>query len=188
MAKQNKKSFSKWLSKLQQESWQLELLISGLVIFALLESLTQFPHFYASFKELGNSESTGLYGTILLLATSIFHASVYIFLINLIIHILIRSLWIGAIGLRYVSGDIDYENLNYSSRFTNYYQRKIGSFDKYIQQLENFSSILFSFTFLLFFILLSLFLFLLWFSPIHNYLFKPFFPNYPPNLVGFYNS
>ena len=31
----NKNSFSEWLGKLQQESWQLELLISGLVIYAL---------------------------------------------------------------------------------------------------------------------------------------------------------
>ena len=162
MAKQNKKSFSKWLSKLQQESWQLELLISGLVIFALLESLNFIPHLYASLEEITANESTAFYGFILGLALFIFQASVYIFLINLIIHILIRSLWIGAIGLRYVSGDIDYKKLNYNKAFTNYYKHKIGTFDNYIQKLENFSSILFSFTFLLFFILLSLFFFFLW--------------------------
>jgi len=36
-------SFSKWLDKLQQESWQLELLISGVAIFALWESLKVLP-------------------------------------------------------------------------------------------------------------------------------------------------
>jgi len=143
-----------------------------------LESLTLIPHFYASSNELNNSENTKLYGLTFFLATFIFHTSLYIFLINLIIHILIRSLWIGAIGLRYVSGDIDYKNLNYSSKFTNYYQRKIGSFDKYIQQLENFASILFSFTFLLFFILLSLYLYILW-PLLFSYFAKELIPALP---------
>ena len=36
---QDKKAlFSEWLEKLQQESWQLELLISGLALFSIWES------------------------------------------------------------------------------------------------------------------------------------------------------
>ena len=62
-----------------------------------------------------------------------------------------RGLWIGAIGLRYVSGDIDYDTLNYSEKFTKYLKRKVGSFDRYISRLENYCSILFSVTFLLVF-------------------------------------
>lgn len=88
--KTKKTAFSKWLSKLQQESWQLELLISGFVIFALLESLTVIPKFYGS--SLLERSITGTFGFILLLALLMLHASVFIFLINLIIHILIRSL------------------------------------------------------------------------------------------------
>ena len=38
MEKYKKKSFTKWLEILQQESWQLELLISGFAIFLLAES------------------------------------------------------------------------------------------------------------------------------------------------------
>jgi len=119
------------------------------VIFALLESLAIIPTFYESELLRPKSNSAGILSDILRIATYMLHAGVFIFLINLIIHILIRSLWIGAIGLRYVSGDIDYDHLNYSSRFLDYYKGKIGSFDRYIQQLENFASILFSFTFLL---------------------------------------
>ena len=29
------KSFSQWLEKLQQESWQLELIISGIALFGI---------------------------------------------------------------------------------------------------------------------------------------------------------
>jgi len=38
MEKDKNKSFTKWLEILQQESWQLELLISGFAIFLLAES------------------------------------------------------------------------------------------------------------------------------------------------------
>jgi len=75
------------------------------------------------------------------------------------VHIIVRGFWIGAIGLRYVSGDIDYDELNYSEHFTDFYKKRIGSFDEYIEKLENFSSVLFSFTFLLFFLLFSFFIF-----------------------------
>jgi len=78
-----------------------------------------------------------------------------IFLINLLAHIIIRGLWIGAIGLRYVSGDIDYDQLNYSDTFKRFFRRRIGSFDDYIERLERLSSVLFSFTFLLFFLFFS---------------------------------
>ena len=35
--KKTKSEFSKWLEQLQQESWQLELLISGLAILGIWE-------------------------------------------------------------------------------------------------------------------------------------------------------
>jgi hypothetical protein len=54
------------------------------------------------------------------------------------LHVVLRGLWIGALGLRYVSGDIDYEQLKYSPKFTKYLSKKIGSFDKYIATLENY--------------------------------------------------
>ena len=34
------KSFSQWLEKLQQESWQLELIISGIALFGIWEART----------------------------------------------------------------------------------------------------------------------------------------------------
>ncbi len=156
MAKKKTKqsSFTKWLGKLQQESWQLELLISGMAIYALAESLQYIHYLYIPAVEI--ADSSGVVGVIFIVVILTLNSGIYIFLINLVFHILIRSLWIGAIGLRYVSGDINYENLGYSAKFTNYLKKRIGNFDSYIQKLENFSSILFSYTFLLFFILLSL--------------------------------
>ncbi len=62
---------------------------------------------------------------------------------------ILRGLWIGALGLRYVSGDIDYEVLNYSEKFIKYLKKHVGSFDKYIGTLENYCSIIFAISFLL---------------------------------------
>ncbi len=79
-----------------------------------------------------------------------------VLLICLIIHVLLRGVWIAAIGLRYVSGDIDYAKLRYQPRFTDWLAHHIGSFDDYIERLERYCSILFSVAFLIIFCFLSL--------------------------------
>lgn len=139
----NSPEFRKWLDKLQQESWQLELLISGFAIFGLISSVDIIN---AKGAEAAASETLGFTA-----AWGVAFICVLIFIFNLVLHVLLRGLWIGAIGLRYVSGDIDYDVLNYSEKFTSYLKRKVGSFDRYISRLENYCSILFSITFLLVF-------------------------------------
>ena len=155
-SKKDKKSFFKeWLEQLQQESWQLELLISGLALFGIWESqalLDRFDYFIIV-------ESVSTFRSYLNTIHFVLEAGWAIFLTNLLIHIILRGFWIGAIGLRYVSGDIDYSELNYSERFNNYFRRTIGDFDEYIERIEKASSVIFSFTFLLFFLLLSVILF-----------------------------
>ena len=71
------------------------------------------------------------------------------------LHVVLRGLWIGALGLRYVSGDIDYDVLNYSEKFTKYLKKKVGSFDRYIARLENYCSIIFAISFMLIFYVLA---------------------------------
>ena len=77
-----------WLDNLQQESWQLELLVSGFVIFLLLgvyEPLRNFDeqvsHYASSSFELG---LLGIPYSVL--------AAVWLFvLVNLLVHVLFRS-------------------------------------------------------------------------------------------------
>jgi hypothetical protein len=148
---QNSK-FKKLLDKLQQESWQLELLISGFAIFGLFSAIEplQVSYEVAEFEQ-------NLTETILWYAASV---SCWILISNLLIHVILRGLWIGALGLRYVSGDIDYNELNYSEKFTNFLKKRIGSFDKYIANLENYCSILFAISFLFVFYFLACLLFM----------------------------
>lgn len=140
-------AFKKLLQKLQEESWQLELLISGFAIFGLF---TAIPTITESLKEAENSQQ--IYKFVISLIATI---SCYILIFNLLLHVLLRGLWIGALGLRYVSGDIDYDSLKYSSKFTKYLKKRVGSFDKYIGTLENYCSVIFAVSFLLIFYVLA---------------------------------
>jgi hypothetical protein len=144
----NKPEFKKLLQKLQEESWQLELLISGFAIFGLI---TAFPTIRDGMQEAENNQQIYLF-----VIHTIGSISCAILIFNLLLHVLLRGLWIGALGLRYVSGDIDYEVLNYSPKFTKYLKRKVGSFDKYIGTLENYCSIIFAISFLLIFYVLAI--------------------------------
>jgi hypothetical protein len=141
-------AFKKLLQKLQEESWQLELLISGFAIFGLFSA---FPQLDLLGYEAANNQQL-----LKIIIIAVAYVSCAILLFNLLLHVVLRGLWIGALGLRYVSGDIDYDELKYSVKFTNYLKNKIGSFDKYIATLENYCSIIFAISFLLIFYVLAL--------------------------------
>ncbi len=158
MEKDKKKSFTKWLEILQQESWQLELLISGFAIFLLAESFEPLGNLNYQITLLASGNN---YYSILMIPYQVLLGAWYILIINLILHVLLRGLWISTIGLRYVSGDIDFNKLNISPKFDKFLKRKIVSFDLYIQNLEKLCSAIFGFTFLIIFILISSGLFVL---------------------------
>ena len=139
--------FKNLLQKLQEESWQLELLISGFAIFGLFSA--KEPIEILS-REAQNNQETFTAITLMVVGVSM-----AILLFNLLLHVVLRGLWIGALGLRYVFDDIDYDQLNYSPKFTNYLRKKIGSFDKYIATLENYCSVIFAISFLLIFYVLA---------------------------------
>ena len=143
-----KPEFKELLKRLQEESWQLELLISGFAIFGLI---TAFPNIELAMMDAQNSDQ--IYTFVILLISWI---SCSILIFNLLLHVLLRGLWIGALGLRYVSGDIDYDSLNYSEKFTKYLKKRVGSFDKYIATLEDYCSVIFAISFLLIFYVLAI--------------------------------
>jgi len=144
----NSPSFKKLLDSLQQQSWELELIISGFAIFGLF---TAYEPLRLEMVQAENEDA--IYTFIVYL---ILHIASSILLFNLLLHVILRGLWIGALGLRYVSGDIEFEELNYSQRFTKYLQKRIVSFDRYIANLENYCSVLFAISFLLIFYVLAM--------------------------------
>lgn len=150
---QQKSKLAAWLDSIQQESWQLELIISGVVLFLLLGANTVLEE---TSIDINKGLLTGK--TPLIILATIFvviRLAYYALLLVFILHLLLRGLWIGAVGLRSVSGDFDYEVLNYQPRFTNWLKSRMGSFDDYIERLEMQCSVAFSFAFLIFFSVVS---------------------------------
>ncbi len=142
--------FKKWLDTLQQESWQLELIISGFALYALFSAFEPI--------EMETKRAIAFENSWMIYLMTFLVASLFILILNLTTHVILRGLWIGAIGLRYVSGEIDYDQLRYSKKFREYLENRVGSFDKFIANLEKYCSVIFAYTFLTVFYILSLFL------------------------------
>jgi hypothetical protein len=153
MENRSSSRLAEWLDKLARESWQLELIISGFAIFLLAGIYEPLQGMGDSIERLNLSFRMQV---ALGLPFGILKASWYILLINLCVHVLFRGLWISTVGLRSVSDDIDFEALKLQPRFDRFLQRRIGSFDRYIERLEKICSVLFAFTFLILFMLLAL--------------------------------
>ncbi|MCU4176308.1 hypothetical protein [Carboxylicivirga sp. N1Y90] len=143
---ENKNLLKQLLDRLQEDSWQLELLVSGFTIFGL---------FYALDPVADAFQKAAYEGNILKDVYQAVYVAILILIFNLIVHVILRSLWIGALGLRYLSGEVDISKLNYSERFTKYLNKRVGSFDSYIEKLEKLCSIIFAISFLLIFYVLA---------------------------------
>ena len=157
----NSPTFKKLLDSLQQQSWELELIISGFAIFGL------FTAYEPLRVEMLNAENEDhIYRFVVYFILNI---ACSILLFNLLLHVILRGLWIGSLGLRYVSGDIEFEKLRYSERFTKYLQKRIISFDRYIANLENYCSVLFAISFLLIFYVLAMTMIILSIVFVANY-------------------
>lgn len=151
--KDNKTGLKTWLDSIQQESWQLELLISGFAIFLLIggwEPLAAWEYNLMLMTQVSATFRT------LTFVYYICRTAYLSLLMCLLVHVVLRGLWIAAVGLRSVSGEVDLESLNYKPRFTERLRKRIGSFDGYIDRLERYCSVVFSIAFLLLFCFLSL--------------------------------
>ena len=143
---------SDWLDTIQRDSWQLELILSGFVIFLLLAGLEPYHQLYDEIDKLSNADDWVQY---LDIPYHTFRIAYYSMMIAVMLHVFLRGLWISTIGLRSVSGDIDWEKIRVRGRFDKYLRKEIPSFDSYIMRLETYCSISFSYTFLLFFSILA---------------------------------
>jgi len=157
MEEENKQpKISQLLEKLQEESWQLELLISGFAIFLVASSFEKIRELIIQVNVIG----LGYGDNELIKIPVIILLSAWLFLlINLIFHVILRGFWIAAIGLRYVSGDINFEALRLAPIFDRYLKKRLPSFDLFIEKLEKICSVVFAFTFIIIFMFISIGLF-----------------------------
>ncbi len=142
-----KSKLQSWLDKLQQESWQLELIISSILLLIIGSYDDKIPDLILKFNS--NEGFNFAFIVAILIPLLVFIKS------NLIAHIFLRGLWIGCIGLRYISTDIDYDSFGYANKFDHFLKKKVVPFDSYIEKLEKICSIIFSYSFLMVFHFLS---------------------------------
>ena len=124
---ETKTLFKQWLEKLQQESWQLELLISGFALFGIYSSRVLIADFGLYIENDISSENLK---SLVKPFFIILKVGWVIFFFNLLGHVIMRGLWIGAIGLRYVSQEIEYDKFNYSEIFTQFLKKKVLSLNQ----------------------------------------------------------
>jgi len=149
----------RWVSNLQLESWQLELLITGFSIFLLASSLDQYDKFKEAmiFDKLspGSNGSNPLFALSGVFLLNAIPWALRFFLINLLIHLLLRGFWIGIVGLSSVSAVIDFDKLKLRGKFRKYIPARVKSLDQLILYLDKVSSVIFAYTYLLVFSILS---------------------------------
>tara|TARA_R110000796_G_scaffold252596_1_gene388377 strand:+ start:21828 stop:23276 length:1449 start_codon:yes stop_codon:yes gene_type:complete len=149
----------RWVANLQLESWQLELLITGFSIFLLATGIGEYNEINRNIQE--NKLNPGANGLNPLLSISInfildtIPIGMKFFLINLLIHLLLRGFWIGIVGLSSVSNFIDYDKLGFKGKFRKFMPENVRSLDELIVYLDKISSVIFAYTFLLVFSIIS---------------------------------
>jgi len=148
----------RWVDNLQLESWQLELLITGFSIFLLASGLDEYEAFkqHIKFDKLTASSDYMVVftGAGLFIVNTIPYALKY-FLVSLLLHLLLRGFWIGIVGLSSVSNNIDFDKLKLKGPFRKYLPQKVRTLDNLIFFVDQISSVVFAYTYLLVFSMLS---------------------------------
>lgn len=101
----------KWLKRIQENSWEPEILLSGLVLIGLL----QLPDKIRQLSLFFNAEV--LSGNLSALFVALEQVC-YILIFGVIAHLFLRSVWVGMIGLSYTfPGGIKVDKLGFTEKF-----------------------------------------------------------------------
>ncbi len=155
--KKDEGELRRWVSNLQLESWQLELLITGFSIFLLATSLQEYDAFESSFRfnRLSGQGDNVMFVVTLRLIIAVIPVALKFFLVSLLIHLLLRGFWIGIVGLSSVSNKIDFDQLNLQKPFKKFIPSNVRTLDELILFVDKVSSVIFAYTYLVAFSLIS---------------------------------
>jgi hypothetical protein len=138
----NHKKIPRWLKKVQKNSWEPEILLSGFVLiglFQLPDKISQLSVYLRAELLQGNMS-----GAFLAL-----QQAVYILIFGLILHLFLRSVWVGLIGLSYTfPGGIKTDNVNFQPAFKTKIQN-LPPLEAQIIRLEKICSSIFASCFFL---------------------------------------
>ncbi|MEM7575023.1 MAG: hypothetical protein AAF433_19110 [Bacteroidota bacterium] len=128
-----------WLAKLEEESWQAELIISGVAILGALQLPALIESFqYYLLDTLYRSEF--MYWSFVSTLASI---GVNLLIITFILHFSIRTLWIGMVGINSVYPQGFTRNKRFSEDYQDKLVEEFGDINGYIQRLDRLGSSIF---------------------------------------------
>lgn len=142
-----------WLRRVQEQSWEPELLISGLVLFALFQIPDLIDPFWRHLERNASAflARSSADDTII----AFLKVSVYFLIAGFLTHIFLRSIWVAYAGLSYLFKDgINFANLDLPDKYTRHLRRV--PYEDRIKKLEKICSGMFSLSFLFFMIILGL--------------------------------
>ena len=155
-----------WLKTIQLNSWEAELLISALVLYALF----QIPDYLDQFSLRNFPRGSKIHGLV-----NWIQDAVQILSLGYILHIIIRGTWVASVGLSYVfPKGVNQEELKFKGKFKQEVTKQ-GSLVKMVLNLEVLSSIVYGISFIFFGTLIGFAAFLFsflyffeWVQPIIN--------------------
>lgn len=140
------KNIPKWLNKIQLNSWEIELLISALVLYALFEIPESIKLFILENIPPGSAFS--YLGDVILSALGLLR-------LGFMLHIIIRGFWVANVGLSYVfPNGIQSDALKFKGSFN----KELKSHESLVNNvlwLEKLSSLIYGIFFMLFGIFLG---------------------------------
>jgi len=130
-----------WLKTIQLNSWEAELLISALVLYALF----QIPDFLNETSLKTFERGSRVHSLI-----SMIKRAVQLLSFGYILHILIRGIWVASVGFSYVyPKGVNQEKLKFKGNFKKELN-KSGSLVRMVLRLEELSSIIYGISFIFF--------------------------------------
>ncbi len=139
------------LRELTAQSWEMELAISGVAIFAVLQlpDLLDQGFDYLHYNLITQTE--GLPGLLPMLAFNMTKSACYVLFLAFLVNFVMRAYWVGLVGLLavYPSG-IRYDKIPFISTYAQEQMAKdLGPLDRYIIRLDRRCNIVFATAFLL---------------------------------------
>ena len=146
----SKRDDKTWLDRIAQESWEPELIISGIAIYALFQLpalLDQLLDYYQFNIQVGTNFVDE---ALPLLAIIMLKTGVYVLTVGFVLHFLVRAFWVAFIGLNsvYETG-IKFESLSYNDTYKKLLREKMGSPKEFALSLDKTAGILLSLSFLI---------------------------------------
>lgn len=129
-----------WLQRLKEESWEAELLVSAIATFSAFQlfHLTDWT-IYRAVDILHPDQYFYAY-TIVFMGM----IAVSVLVTMFVIHFMLRSYWIGLVGLNSVFPDYGLEDSAYSKLYTNKFRELLPKLTHTIDQVDELCSVIFS--------------------------------------------